>query len=91
MTDLELLSAAGQALYGDRWQTPMARLLGVSDRTVRRWVAGQRPVPWDALAVALTALNRKMGEMDSLAGRLTHRVYGEAVYALSTYDSDTDT
>jgi hypothetical protein len=38
------LAAIGNALYGPRWQTPLAEALGVSDRTVRRWVAGQ-PVP----------------------------------------------
>ena len=35
-----LLQQVGQALYGDRWQTDMARALGVNDRTVRRWVSG---------------------------------------------------
>lgn len=33
-------------LYGAaRWQTALARELQVNDRTVRRWVAGQSPVP----------------------------------------------
>lgn len=47
MTDL--LRSAGEALYGPRWQTELARALGVSDRTVRRWVAGATPVPPEAL------------------------------------------
>jgi DNA-binding transcriptional regulator YiaG len=34
----------GQALYGPRWQSELARALGVSDRTVRRWSAsGELP------------------------------------------------
>ena len=33
-----LLSRIGEALYGDRWQTQLARALGISSRTVRRWV-----------------------------------------------------
>ena len=32
----ELMQRAGVALYGEHWQMPLARLLGVSDRTVRR-------------------------------------------------------
>ena len=32
---------AGEALYGPRFQSDLARLLGVSDRTVRRWCAGE--------------------------------------------------
>lgn len=41
----EQLAKAGQALYGERWQSPLARDLEVSDRTVRRWAAGDNPVP----------------------------------------------
>jgi hypothetical protein len=33
------LAAIGQALYGPRWQSELARALGVTDRQVRRWVA----------------------------------------------------
>lgn len=39
------LAQAGAALYGPRWQTDLARALDVSDRTVRRWVAGSDPLP----------------------------------------------
>jgi hypothetical protein len=35
-----LLQRAGEALYGPRWQSEMARDLDVADRTVRRWIAG---------------------------------------------------
>jgi hypothetical protein len=34
------LRAAGEALYGPNWQSQLARDLSVSDRTVRRWLAG---------------------------------------------------
>jgi len=27
---------------GQRWQAPLARAIGVSGRTTRRWAAGQR-------------------------------------------------
>lgn len=38
-SDRDILTAVGQTLYGSRWQSDMARSLGVSDRTVRRWAA----------------------------------------------------
>lgn len=41
----DVLCAAGLALYGDSWQSAMARALGVSDRTVRRWMSGQSAMP----------------------------------------------
>jgi hypothetical protein len=33
-----LLKRTGEALYGPRWQSDLARDLNVTDRTVRRWV-----------------------------------------------------
>jgi hypothetical protein len=35
------LIIAGRALYGERWQSALARELGTADRTVRRWVSGE--------------------------------------------------
>lgn len=40
----EILAKVGEAMYGRAWQTPLANDLSVSDRTVRRWVAGD-PIP----------------------------------------------
>lgn len=37
--------AIGQRLLGPGWQTRLARLLGVADRTVRRWASGDSPIP----------------------------------------------
>ena len=43
MTTSNHLAAAGRALYGQLWQSALARDLGVNDRTMRRWVSGQEP------------------------------------------------
>ena len=49
------LRLAGEAIFGGRWQMPMARALGrlhpggardsIDIRAVQRWVSGERPVP----------------------------------------------
>lgn len=44
MTAAEL-AAACLGLWGRNWQGPLARALGVSDRTVRRWASGDAPIP----------------------------------------------
>lgn len=47
---LDLLRRTGEALYGERWQSALARALGVSDRRVRAWAAGEgepHPRRWD--------------------------------------------
>lgn len=62
----ELLILAGRALYGQRWQTDIARDLGLSDgRRVRQWLSGERPVPpgvWKVLAGLLEDRKRKLDE-----------------------------
>lgn len=40
-----LLHQVGEALYGSRWQSELARAIAVSDRTVRRWATGTDAVP----------------------------------------------
>lgn len=42
----ERLQRAGESLYGERWQTDIARALGFSDgRRIRQWMAGERTIP----------------------------------------------
>lgn len=44
--DKNILTKAGLALYGERWQTSLARDLGLSDgRRIRQWLSGDRPIP----------------------------------------------
>lgn len=41
----ETIRRAGEALYGRDWQNPLAADLKVSPNTVRRWLAGEAPIP----------------------------------------------
>lgn len=56
--DLELRASA---LYGEDWQSPLARRVRVDTRTVRRWKSGERAVP-DWLEWAIGVLERNEGE-----------------------------
>lgn len=66
----DLLREAGEALYGPRWQSDLARALKKADRTVRRWDAGSSEVPasvWTELrsllkarGLALASVRRKL-------------------------------
>ncbi len=52
MTDTDIITATGEALYGPSWREPLARALqrpgadqvGVDWRLLRHWVDGTRPV-----------------------------------------------
>ena len=51
-----LLTRAGEALYGARWQSDLARALGVGPRRVREWIASERSIPpgiWDEIDALL--------------------------------------
>ena len=66
MTDIEFLTAGGRALYGERWQTPIARDLGTTYRSVRNWLDARHPVPAD-LNVRLRRLLVERGiEIDAV-------------------------
>lgn len=65
-----LLVESGEALYGPLWQSALARDLDVSDRTVRRWVAGTSPVPAGLYIDLLRLTQERAAALDALAGRL---------------------
>ena len=65
-----LLQDAGEALYGPRWQSDIARDLEVSDRTVRRWLSGAEDLPpgvamdlWRICLDRVTALDDVIGRL----------------------------
>ncbi|HJU20122.1 MAG TPA: helix-turn-helix transcriptional regulator [Stellaceae bacterium] len=66
----DLLRQAGEALYGPRWQSPLAVDLGVSDRTVRMWLSGRmRPRPEILIALADLVV-RRQAQLGTVAERL---------------------
>lgn len=62
----ELLLSCGVALYGERWQSELARDLDVTDRTVRRWLAGDQPVPSGVAVDLLRLLTERASDIDDL-------------------------
>jgi hypothetical protein len=54
----DMFRAAGEALHGDNWQSPLARELGVDGRTMRFWISGARPVP-DTAVLKLPDIMRR--------------------------------
>jgi len=71
-----VLRAAGEALYGGQWQSPLSRDLGVTDRTVRNWVVGQHGEPADLpsrLLPLLRARADRLAHVIALAERLQNR------------------
>lgn len=52
----DMLIKAGNLLFGERWQSDLARAVDVGDRRVREWVSGERSIPpgiWVDIAALL--------------------------------------
>ncbi len=64
--DAPLIIAVGRALYGSRWQSELARALGVSDRTVRRWAAGQEQPKAGVYRDVLVLVRERRGQLGPL-------------------------
>lgn len=71
--NLELLRLVGEALYGDRWQAPIAVDLGVSDRAVRYWLSKATPCPDDTGSRLLEIVERKREALADLEKQVRSR------------------
>lgn len=69
----EIVIKAGQALYGERWQTDLSRDLGFSDgRRIRQWMSGDRPIPdsiYDDLSKLLEERQLIINEVVSIVNK----------------------
>lgn len=68
-----ILIAAGQALYGERWQSPLARDLGTTYRTIRYWVDGRYAPPADLMERLADLLRRRGKDIDTVLRRISEK------------------
>ena len=71
--NLDLLRLVGEALYGERWQTPIAVDLGVSDRAVRYRLSKEIPCPDDTGSRLLEIVVRKREALAHLEEQVESR------------------
>ena len=68
----EILIETGKVLYGDRWQTDLARDLGLSDaRRIRQWLADERPIPDGVVRDLQNILINRQLKMADVLGKVT--------------------
>lgn len=71
---LDLLRLVGEALHGERWQSPLASGLGVSDRAVRYWLSAATPCPDDLGGRLLTVVVRRREEINAVETIVVERL-----------------
>jgi hypothetical protein len=68
----KLLRDAGEALYGPRWQTELARDLHASEHLVRHWVSGADDVPRKIELALLRLCMERANAVNGILRRLKH-------------------
>ena len=66
----EHLIKCGEALYGPRFQRELAAALGVNERTMRRWVAGDTKPPESLKADLLHLLKNRRADLTGLLNNI---------------------
>ena len=66
----ELLAEVGCALYGRDFTLALSQALGVSDRTVRRWLAGEHEPQPGVWRDCLELLRERSGEFLRIAEQI---------------------
>lgn len=69
MNDIQKLKMIGMAMFGEQWQSAIAKKLGVNDRTVRRWAVGEIQINQNIFVDLERALVQRQDDL-----RLTLRV-----------------
>lgn len=70
----DLLAECGEALYGPRWQSDLARDLAVSIRTVQRWAVDGDGMPQGVYADLRRLMRERATLLTALAKRLPEAV-----------------
>ena len=74
---LDLLRRSGRALHGERWQVPLSRDLGVTDRALRYWLNGTNAVPVDeVMPKLLEILLSQKGRLDEVITAIQKYIKG---------------
>ena len=64
------LHEIGEALYGSRWQSELARAMGMSPRHMRRFVAGEMPITPQMVAVMATIAGARLKQIQRIVRHL---------------------
>lgn len=83
IADLEII---GQSIFGERWQSALARALNVDDRTVRRWLSGESRLPTDIDRKIFLLAEQKLSSLSALTQRYGIHVNNNQGQISRSYD-----
>jgi hypothetical protein len=71
---LELLIRGGKALYGPKWQSPLARGLGINLRSIQRWVASDQHLSLGVLHQLVEHCRERTAEIEKACDEIAQRL-----------------
>lgn len=77
------------SLFGERWQDPLAGALGVDERTVRRWLTRERPVPEGVRRELADMVRARIDRLNSQLEELVRSIGKVVVYRYEAFDPST--
>ncbi|ENE6639053.1 hypothetical protein ABNR98_004462 [Salmonella enterica] len=69
----ETLKNIGELIFGKRWQTDIAKALGVDSRVVRFWSTGEREIPLTQIASLKRLLKSRKNCIDDALNMITEK------------------
>ena len=72
MNDIQKLKMIGLSMFGEQWQSAIAKKLGVNDRTVRRWAAGEIQINQNIFADLQRAIIERQRQLQLTLRILKH-------------------
>jgi hypothetical protein len=66
MSPVDLIAATGTAMFGGQYKAGLARALGVTDRTINRWLGGSIEPRPGVFADLLELMKARRAELDEL-------------------------
>lgn len=74
----EIIEDVGRALYGPNWQRQLARNLGVSEMSIRRWRLGTTSMPATAVDEMAKLLSERQQQIASTHQQLCSETFAAA-------------
>jgi hypothetical protein len=69
----DLLRAVGEVIWGPHWRREMVSALGVGDRPLRRWAAGEVEPPPGVWRELLATIEERQQQLTAVRNELTRR------------------
>jgi hypothetical protein len=82
----ELLRQVGEFMFGAEWQAPLAREIGVGERSMRRWAAGTDSVPAGVWSDIFFRLESRHGNLEYLMAEVKEASGLVEVHSFEVWD-----